>query len=103
MLLLRAQEDAIEEALQLADRAGDGARVHVYGSREAGEYGPGEVVCGPAFAPIEREHAVVDKTPVRVVYHAEVVLLAGGGWACPSCGREGGTRGRLPPRPRWRS
>lgn len=91
------QAEAIERALQLA--APLGATVHVFSGPED-DCGEGEVVCGPPFAP---ELAPPAERRALIVFHPEVAVLAGGGWACLSCGREGGTGDRAPPRPRLRS
>ena len=79
-----SQEEAVAHALQLAEEQG-GTRVHVFGPKDlaTGEYGSGEVVCSPAFEGVPAE-------PGRVVYHPEVAMLTGGGWACAFCGRLGG-------------
>jgi hypothetical protein len=89
-----SQAEAIELALRLA--APSGATVHVFGGPEGGDCGEGEVVCGPPF---EVEEVRVAFDAPRVIFHASSVVLAGGGWACLSCGREGGR----PARPLLRS
>lgn len=92
------QAEAIERALQIA--APHGGTVHVFSGPEGGDCGEGEVVCGPPFAP--ELPAPAERLP-RVVFHPEVAVLAGGGWACLSCGREGGTGDVAPARPLLRS
>jgi hypothetical protein len=92
------QAEAIERALLLAET--HGGTVHVFSGPEGGDCGEGEVVCGPPFAP---ELPAPVERPARVVFHPEVAVLAGGGWACLSCGREGGTGDVAPARPTLRS
>jgi hypothetical protein len=109
-LVLPSLAEALEVALRDAEPRG--ATVHVFSSPE-GDCGDGEVVCSPQLRPVVR-HAVPSRRcsracrlcarfvvyrRSRVVYHPEVVMLVGGGWACTVCGHEGGTRGRAPARP----
>ena len=101
-MIERTQAEAVAIALQVVRAGGVGGVVHVYGGKDEveGDYARGEVVCGPPFGPEEQGDRVKDPTPTLVLYHPEVANLAGGGWACAVCGREGG---RTAPRPLRRS
>jgi hypothetical protein len=91
------QAEAIERALLIAGARG--GTVHVFSGPED-DCADGEAVCGPPFAP---ELPRPPERAPRVVYHPATAVLAGGGWACLACGREGGTGDVAPSRPLLRS